>query len=465
MMAVGCMVAPAALYAQEFPIAVGRDTTFSLSVAFDGTNYLVAIMGDTISQYSITAQLVSPTGSLVGGRISVGATGSYPVVAFDGSNYILVWRENNGNLKGRFINPSGNLVGSVFTIATDASTGPDVYYMTYSDSSYLVVFIKNNEYDYLYGQRISRTGTLLGGQIKISSNYARELSLAYDGVNYLVAWIEKIATRDKDVFGQFVSKAGSLVGNNFLIDGGPYFTDNPISLAFDGSRYLLVSPESPDFYASSFLSGFFITTSGTSEQMITICDSTKKPFMPFVAYGNNNYLITWTQFSNLSVMGRFYNTSGVPIDTPFVIFDSLGNKYPIGGVQRGSLFEGNKFLIVATRVDPNFTDGDVYGRFIGPPVGIEDNNNRKPTQYVLFENYPSPFDQNRPIAFSLPRAGFVTLKMYNALGEVVALLVSQELSAGRHEAKWNARGIPSGTYFYRLHAGAFSDTKKFVLLQ
>jgi hypothetical protein len=85
----------------------------ALSPAFDGTNYLVGIIQD---DHNITAQLVSQTGTLVGPRISTGRTGGLPFVAFDGTNYLMVWSDDatfpNDDIYGQFISPSGNLVGS-----------------------------------------------------------------------------------------------------------------------------------------------------------------------------------------------------------------------------------------------------------------------------------------------------------------------------------------------------------------
>ncbi|MDI6739204.1 MAG: hypothetical protein QME74_02450 [Candidatus Edwardsbacteria bacterium] len=155
-----------------------------------------------------------------------------------------------------------------------------------------------------------------------------------------MAWVELISDRDKDIYGQFVSKAGSLVGSNFLIDGGPYYSDNTTSLAFDGNRYLLGYHESSGDTTSLY--GRFITTSGSIEQTILICDPTKGPLFPSVAIDGNNYLITWSQIYDLSLMGQFWTQAGVPIDTPFVIFDSVGGKIPFGGCG----FGGGWFLVV-----------------------------------------------------------------------------------------------------------------------
>jgi formylglycine-generating enzyme required for sulfatase activity len=364
----GFILTETTVNAQEFPIAVGSDTTFSGGAVYGGLNGLVAVQGDASSQYNINAQLIGAGGVLIGSRFSLGAVGMMPgaIPVFDGTNYFLVWREFNGNLKGQFINTSGSLVGTSVTIGTNVSIQrPGSYGVVFGDTAFMVVFTKTD--DFLYGQRVSRSGNLIGGQIQISTNLAREVSLAYDGTNYLATWVKIIPDTDKDIYGQFVSKAGSLVGSNFLIDGGPNYSDNPTSLAFDGTRYLLAFHEQPTTGGNWFLLGRFISTSGAIEETITIHDTSNAPFFPSVAFDNKNYLITWTQRSNASLMGRFYNTSGVPIDSSFVIFGALGNKTPLGGVG----FGGGLYLAIATRIDANFSNGDVYGRFISPLAEVD----------------------------------------------------------------------------------------------
>lgn len=285
--AVVCCFAAATAMAQakftEFPVAVGRDSTFSACAVWGGSSGMgiVAILGDTLDQNNITAQMICPPDSLIGNRISIGRSGTFPgpLVVFDGTNYLLVWRENTGDVNGQFINVSGNLVGTYFTIGTNASVErPGSYSLYFSDSTYMAVYVKTD--NLLYGQIVSRNGNLIGSPIQISSNYARDVSMAYDGTNYLVAWVEVIPDRDKDIYGQLISKTGSLVGGNILIDGGPNYSDNSTSLACDGTRYLLVYHEQPNSYTNWTLMGRFITTSGTIEESMVICDSTKAPFSP-----------------------------------------------------------------------------------------------------------------------------------------------------------------------------------------
>ncbi|HUN65428.1 MAG TPA: PQQ-dependent sugar dehydrogenase [Bacteroidota bacterium] len=91
-----------------------------------------------------------------------------------------------------------------------------------------------------------------------------------------------------------------------------------------------------------------------------------------------------------------------------------------------------------------------------------------PSAYRLEQNFPNPFNPSTVIRYDLPREGFVTLKVYNLLGAVVATLVEGMESAGYKSAVWNPggdRGISSGVYFYRLTAGSYSAMGKMLYLR
>ncbi|MDP2208395.1 MAG: T9SS type A sorting domain-containing protein [Bacteroidota bacterium] len=98
----------------------------------------------------------------------------------------------------------------------------------------------------------------------------------------------------------------------------------------------------------------------------------------------------------------------------------------------------------------------------------------KPSRYELSQNRPNPFNPVTHISYSLPDAGYVTLKVYDVLGREVATLVDGYKDAGYYEAAWDARlnnvvgqasNIPSGVYFYRLQSGNFNSVKKMLLLR
>jgi hypothetical protein len=88
-----------------------------------------------------------------------------------------------------------------------------------------------------------------------------------------------------------------------------------------------------------------------------------------------------------------------------------------------------------------------------------------PSQFALTQNYPNPFNPSTVIEFALPHEAFVTLEICNLLGERVALLVEGKKSAGYYSESFNAQGLASGLYFYRLKAGSFVETRKFILLR
>jgi hypothetical protein len=88
-----------------------------------------------------------------------------------------------------------------------------------------------------------------------------------------------------------------------------------------------------------------------------------------------------------------------------------------------------------------------------------------PNEFRLLQNYPNPFNPTTTIAYSLPKAAHVSLKVYNLLGREVATLVDRQMPPGAHQAIWNAQGVPSGVFFYKIMAGNYSKTHKMVLMQ
>jgi len=97
--------------------------------------------------------------------------------------------------------------------------------------------------------------------------------------------------------------------------------------------------------------------------------------------------------------------------------------------------------------------------------GIVNLNVTIPGKYYLSQNYPNPFNPETRIDFTLPEKQFVSLKVYNTLGELVKTLVNEQREPGNYSEVFNAANLPSGVYIYRLETENFSENKKLTLLK
>jgi len=112
-------------------------------------------------------------------------------------------------------------------------------------------------------------------------------------------------------------------------------------------------------------------------------------------------------------------------------------------------------------------DGVIYGDTT--TVGVNDDETPIATTFKLEQNYPNPFNPSTRIQYAIGSRQFVTLKVYDVLGNEIATLVNEELPAGEYEVEFNTSSInhhpSSGIYFYELKSGNFVETKKMVLIR
>ncbi len=102
----------------------------------------------------------------------------------------------------------------------------------------------------------------------------------------------------------------------------------------------------------------------------------------------------------------------------------------------------------------------------GSPVSVDDENTlQSPITFNLYQNYPNPFNPTTKISWQSTVSSWQSLKVYDVLGNEVATLVNEEKPAGSYEVNFDAEGLSSGIYFYKLQAGSFVETKKMILLR
>jgi hypothetical protein len=98
-------------------------------------------------------------------------------------------------------------------------------------------------------------------------------------------------------------------------------------------------------------------------------------------------------------------------------------------------------------------------------TGVEELGGELPSGYSLSQNYPNPFNPTTTIEFSVPQSGFVSLKVFDLLGREVATLANEVKTAGNYRATFDARNLPSGTYFYSLKTDGYSSVKSMVIVK
>jgi len=175
----------------------------------------------------------------------------------------------------------------------------------------------------------------------------------------------------------------------------------------------------------------------------------------------------WSITSNNYPMWFDMGFAGEVVNAPIsqverIIFEFVFDQ---AGIIRGYFAE---LLLDRMRFWYKYPDGTysptVIDSFEGVITGIN-KDNQIPTGFSLSQNYPNPFNPRTMINFQLPISDYVRLVVYDVLGREIATLVNEEKIPGIYSVDFNGSNLPSGTYFYRLNAGKYSETKKMLLLK
>ena len=154
-----------------------------------------------------------------------------------------------------------------------------------------------------------------------------------------------------------------------------------------------------------------------------------------------------------------------------VLYKSTNNGLNWINISDGLPFlESIDFLIVYGNKVLAATSDGIYQRNISDIVTSAPNiSNQIPKTYKLYQNYPNPFNPSTTIGFSIPKKGFINITLYNESGDEVKTILNETGEAGEYNISFNANGLPSGIYFYKINvsgSGAeFTDSKKMVLLK
>jgi photosystem II stability/assembly factor-like uncharacterized protein len=185
--------------------------------------------------------------------------------------------------------------------------------------------------------------------------------------------------------------------------------------------------------------------------------------------------VTWFVKSNGLPTDYNYWISSICVAGTGEVFLGIGNG---GGVWRSTDYASSWVSTSSNLGDMRVTelaiskDGYLFaGTLTGiwktesPVTSMSEAPRGLPIVTALAQNYPNPFNPSTIIRYGLPGRSRVTLTVYSALGQRVAVLQDREQEAGYHEVRFDAPGLASGVYLYRLQAGDFTETKKLQLVR
>uniref|UniRef100_A0A7V3VUF5 T9SS type A sorting domain-containing protein n=1 Tax=candidate division WOR-3 bacterium TaxID=2052148 RepID=A0A7V3VUF5_UNCW3 len=470
---------------------------------FDGMNYLTVwedYRGSSIDIYGVRINhlggVLDPEGIPI---CCVDSDQISPDIAFDGTNYLVVWQDNrNGGLLwdiyGARVDQNGTVIDPQGFAITNEYTNEWCPSVVFDGTNYLVVYTDGGGTagggGEIYGIRVSQEGQVIDSAPGIpicylpSSNQQSPVA-TFNGTNYLVVWEDDRYGYDfeYEIYGARVTPDGTVLDPNGIRISPfvSYFNHISPSVASDGNNYFVVwayrdwnggNPDYEIYGCRIDSSGNIIDTLG-----IPICTAGGDQLNPSVVYDGENYIIVWQDYrnGNYDIYGAKVNTSGVIIDS-FVVSNQYGNQTkPV--VTKGN---GDTLLITYTGFVGEINGRRantvrIWGKFY-PFIGIEETFLRSTPSTLTLEVYPNPFVEKTEIKYTMQKKGLmingkrsaISLKIYDATGRLVksfSHLTNYQSSIVWDGTDDSGRRLPAGIYFVRLEINEFKKTEKVILLR
>ncbi len=224
-----------------------------------------------------------------------------------------------------------------------------------------------------------------------------------------------------------------LSNGNTLINFGFVDAEYPMFVMVNPQGDLLMKGHGPALYASYRAFNYF-----------NIPWQIKRPQVSCRFIAGNYYLYADSGYSQYR-----WSTGAI---APFIQVNSTGSYFYY--VPKGSGgFLSSRIYVVTNTANPCNS------------VTIQNETALIPDKFELIQNYPNPFNPETRIGFSLPKSGFVSLRVFDITGKIAATLVNQQMNPGKFIVDWDSGSLPSGIYYYILNAGNYSLVKKAVLIK
>ncbi|HDL02141.1 MAG TPA: T9SS type A sorting domain-containing protein, partial [candidate division Zixibacteria bacterium] len=326
--------------------------------------------------------------------------------------------------------------------------------------------------DHIYGQWIASNGSLDGADFMVSDSLSdstiTDLQVAVDNSsNFYVTYVEKQQTPRVIKSIQFLGDGslGAAFTKEFPV-GGIIIEQSAVAVKSNGNIIVIFGVN--DTYRRLYLAEY--SSAGVElTAPFEILDMTNIDAVdPYVAVSNNDYVsVTWvdTRNGNKEIYTQLFDNLLTPING--------NNKVSVDSPEfmQTPVTTAHNGRVWYSWADPRANGLNIYANnSIYLATDIDDSQQNIPSGFELIQNYPNPFNPSTEIAFRLPEKAFVTISVYNMLGQHVKTLVESDLSAGVHKTTWDATNqfnnrVASGIYFYKMETEEFIEMKKMMLLK
>jgi hypothetical protein len=341
------------------------------AVAFDGTNYLVVwtdmrggesdIYGARVTRDGV---LVDTSGLTLVDDDSTGQAG--PAVIYDGSNFLLVWEETRSgwvfDIYGARVNSGGTLLDSAGFPISLAQSWQGSPAIALGDDEALVVWedMRGGPATDIYGSRITSAGEVLdsaGIAIATSTWYEFDPKVTFDGTQYLVVWTDAVA--HGNVFGGRVATDGTVVDTlGFFVSQGGEYAGNP-TVAFDGMYNVVAWNDVRAGMSDHSVSVARVDGNGLvlDGMGIPVSNAACSQKLPDAVFGATDFLVVWgeSRAGISDIYGVRLTTEGTAVDSTGFRISPRGGEQTVAGTAHG----GSNYLVVWE--EGRFRERDVCG--------------------------------------------------------------------------------------------------------
>jgi hypothetical protein len=374
--------------------------------------------------YDIYGTRITPEGLVLdtsGIPISVAERNQGPAaVAHDGTNYLVTWMDFRGgswNIYGSRMTEDGRVIESAGVAICTAPRYQENPSLEFGRTDYLVVWQdqRNGDWD-IYGARVAPNGTVLdtSGIVLLRMAQDQELpALAFDGLNFLVAWQDRRNDVSWRIYCSRVTPQGTVLDPEGIALPAALGDQKYPAVTFDGTDFIVVWSDSSD--TSWNICGVRVSSAGQVTDTFPVVMQNGNQTRPALAHGAGDQLFLAYQGWAGTVAGKTYNTDRI------------------------------------------------WGK-LGPFTGIAAEPSARPRTCLLAVE-PNPVSNACRISLNLNRPEKVSLRLCDATGRFVKTLFEGKVRAGTSDLALRTSDFPAGVYFLRLETPELQESRKLILAE